>query len=133
MTIREKLDTCREVAREVRNLALLIESVAYPGCGCRSPQLTGMPRGGNDATAAAMQRLETYNGWYIRQRAELSMLAEEVETIIGGLETWAKVLMRAYYIEAKTDTEVAFLMGWSFRQTAQNKRAEIISTLESND
>ena len=135
MTARETLEACREMAQECAKLAQLIEiaekRIPMGPSASISVVLRDCPRGGNDATAAACARVDGLEEWYNRDHAELVLLVEQVEVLIGGLETWAKVLIRAYYIDGKTDSEVAMLMGYNFRQTAQNKRAEIVEGLES--
>ena len=133
MTPRETLDTCRSLAIETAAIARLVEMaeqrIPLMPNGCKGIAITDMPRGGNDATAAAIQRIDGLEQWYLHDHAELVMLVEQVENLIGGLETWARVLMRMYYIDGKTDTEVATVMQYNFRQTAQNKRAEIVDRL----
>ena len=134
MTARETLDLCRSYAIETAAIARLVEMaeqrIPLIPNGCRGIQLTDMPRGGNDATAAAIAHVDGMEQWYLRDRAELVMLVEQVEQIIGGLETWAKVLMRAYYIDGKTDSEVAALMGWTRRATACDNRVQILAEIE---
>ena len=136
MTARETLDLCRSFAIETASIARLVElaeqRIPLMPNGCRGIQITDMPRGGNDATAAAIAHADGLEQWYVRQRAELVMLVEQVERIIGGLETWAKLTMRAYYIDAKTDSEVAALMGYSDRRRAGEARAQIVQKLEEN-
>ena len=133
MTPRETLDLCRSLAIETAAIARLVEMaeqrIPLMPNGCKGIAITDMPRGGNNATAAAIARVDGLEQWYLRDHAELIMLMEQVENLIGGLETWAKVLIRMYYIDGKTDTEVAILMQYNFRQTAQNKRAEIVDRL----
>lgn len=133
MTPRETLDTCRSMAIETAAIARLVEMaeqrIPLMPNGCKGIAITDMPRGGNDATSAAIARVDGLEQWYLRVHAELVMLVEQVEKLIGGLETWERVLMRMYYIDGKTDTEVATVMQYNFRQTAQNKRAEIVDRL----
>lgn len=133
MTPRETLDLCRSLATETAAIARLVEMaeqrIPLMPSGCKGIAITDMPRGGNDATAAAIARVDGLEQWYLRDHAELVMLVEQVEKLICGLETWEKVLMRMYYIDGKTDTEVATVMQYNFRQTAQNKRAEIVDRL----
>lgn len=133
MTPRETLDLCRSLAIETAAIARLVEMaeqrIPLMPNGCKGIAITDMPRGGNDATAAAISHVDGLEQWYLRVHAELVMLVEQVEKLIGGLETWERVLMRMYYIDGKTDTEVATVMQYNFRQTAQNKRAEIVDRL----
>lgn len=133
MTARETLDLCRSYAIETAAIARLVEMaeqrIPLIPNGCRGIQLTDMPRGGNDATAAAIAHVDGMEQWYLRDRAELVMLVEQVEQIIGGLETWAKMTMRAYYIDGKTDSELAALMGLAERRRAGEMRALILDEL----
>ena len=133
MTPRETLDLCRSLAIETAAIARLVEMaeqrIPLMPSGCKGIAITDMPRGGNDATAAAIARVDGLEQWYLRDHAELVMLVGQVEKLIGGLETWERVLIRMYYIDGKTDTEVATVMQYNFRQTAQNKRAEIVDRL----
>ena len=134
MTPRETLEACRSMAQECAKIAELIEiaekRLPMGPSASVSITLRDTPCGGNDATTAAIQRIDGLEQWYLRVHAELVMLVEQVEKLIGGLETWERVLMRMYYIDGKTDTEVAILMQYNFRQTAQNKRGEIVAALE---
>jgi len=136
MTPRETLEACRSMAQECAKLAELIEiaekRIPMGPSASVSVALRDTPCGGNDATTAAIQRIDGLEEWYLRDHAELVMLAGQVEDIIVGLETWAQVLIRAYYIDGKADAEVAVLMGWNFRQTAQNKRSDALALIESN-
>ena len=137
MTARETLESCRSMAHECSKIAELIEiaekHIPMGPSASISVSLRDTPRGGNDATTAALQRIDGLEEWYRRDRAELVMLVEQVEKLIGGLETWERVLMRMYYIDGKTDTEVATVMQYNFRQTAQNKRAEILQKIMMED
>ena len=136
MTPRETLEACRSMAQECAKIAELIEIAEKhipmgPSASVAVP-LRDTPRGGNDTTAAAIAHVDGLEEWYRRDHAELVMLVEQVEIIIGGLETWAKVLIRAYYIDGKTDSEVASLMGWSRRATACESRSWVIAEIERN-
>lgn len=128
MTPIETLEACREMAKEVSLLSQLVESVALPGCGCRGAQLTGMPRGSNDNTAAALARVDQYEKWYLDSYAELVFLTERVEEIIAKLTDDEKKIIRLYYIEAKTDTECAATAGVDRRRIGE-KRSEILKKL----
>ena len=58
----EALERCREAAETTHLFALLLVSVKIPDCaGVRCQRLDGMPRGGNDETRAAVERLEYYS------------------------------------------------------------------------
>ncbi len=129
MTVLETLNACRDMAIETNLLLRLTESVSMPGCGCRSQQVDGMPRGGNDNTAAAVARIGTYEKWYADAHARLVLLAEDVEDVIALLPLEEKALMRHYYVEGKTDAECAALMGWTRRATATEKRRDILGKL----
>jgi len=136
LTPRETLEACRSMAQECAKIAELIEiaekRIPMGPSASVSITLRDTPRGGNDATTAAIQRIDGLEEWYRRDRAEFVMLAEQVEIIIEVLEEWARKLIRAYYIDGKTDSEVASLMGWNFRQTAQNKRSDVLALLDKN-
>lgn len=136
MTARETLDLCRSFAIETASIARLVElaeqRIPLMPNGCRGIALTDMPRGGNDATAAAIAHADGMEQWYLRDRAELVMLVERVEQIIGGLLIAEKILMRTYYIDGRTDSEVAALMGYSDRRRAGEARAQIVQKLEEN-
>jgi len=133
---RETLELCRSMAQECAKIAELIEiaekRIPMGPSASVSVALRDTPRGGNDATTAAIQRIDGLEEWYRRDHAELVMLVEQVEGIIAVLEEWARKLIRSYYIDGKTDAEVAVLMGWNFRQTAQNKRSDALALIESN-
>ena len=134
MTPRETLESCRSMAQECAKIAELIEiaekRLPMGPSASVSVTLRDTPCGGNDATTAAIQRIDGLEEWYRRDHAELVMLVEQVEIIIGGLETWAKVLIRSYYIDGRTDSEVAALMGWTRRATACDSRNWAIAEIE---
>jgi len=136
LTPRETLEACRSMAQECAKIAELIEiaekRLPMGPSASVSITLRDTPRGGNDATTAALQHIDGLEEWYRRDHAELVMLVEQVEIIIEVLEEWARKLIRAYYIDGKTDSEVASLMGWNFRQTAQNKRSDVLALLDKN-
>ena len=136
MTARETLESCRSMAQECAKIAELIEiaekRLPMGPSASVSITLRDTPCGGNDATTAAIQRIDGLEEWYRRDHAELVMLVEQVEGIIAVLDEWARKLIRSYYIDGRTDSEVAALMGWNFRQTAQNKRCDALALLESN-
>ena len=94
MTTAETLEACRDMAREVNLLERLVDSVSIPGpCLC-APRLTGMPRGGNDNTSAAIAKLEQYEKWRDRSRALLDELIDRVDCILAELPSEDKMLMR---------------------------------------
>jgi len=132
MTPHETLEACRSMAQEVAAIGRAIDiaerRIPMGPTDITGIRLGGIP-GGNDNERAALDNLDGLEEWHRREKAELVLLAEQVENLIGGLETWARVLMRMYYIDGKTDTEVATVMQYNFRQTAQNKRAEIVDRL----
>lgn len=136
MTPRETLELCRSMAQECAKIAELIEiaekRIPMGPSASVSVALRDTPSGGNDATTAAFQRIDGLEEWYRRDHAELVMLVEQVEGIIAALEEWARKLIRSYYIDGKTDSEVAALMGWTRRATACESRSWVIAEIERN-
>lgn len=137
MTPRETLELCRSMAQECAKIAELIEiaekRLPMGPSASVSVTLRDTPRGGNDATAAALQRLDGLEEWYRRDHAELVMLAGQVEKILIGVPVQdLRKVLRLYYVDALTDFEVAQAMGWNFRQTAQNKRSDALALIELN-
>ena len=129
MTPTETLEACRDMAREVALLERLVDSVSIPGPCCSSPRLTGMPRGGNDNTSAAIAKLEQYEKWRDRSRAILDGLIDAVDCILAALPGEDKMLMRLYYVHALTDRKCAMIMGFGCKQTAQARRKKILENL----
>lgn len=136
MTPREILETCRSKVQECAKIAELIEiaekSLPMGPSASVSVALRDTPCGGNDATTAAIQRIDGLEEWYRRDHAELVMMVEQVEIIIVSLEEWARKLIRLYYIDGRTDSEVAALMGWTRRVTACDSRNWAIAEIERN-
>ena len=136
MTPREILETCRSKVQECAKIAELIEiaekRLPMGPSAFVSVALRDTPCGGNDATTAAIQRIDGLEEWYRRDHAELVMMAEQVESIIVSLEEWARKLIRLYYIDGRTDSEVAALMGWTRRVTACDSRNWAIAEIERN-
>ena len=136
MTPRETLDACRSMAIECKKIAELIEiaekRIPMGPSASISVALRDCPCGGNDATAAAIAHVDGLEQWYFRDHAELVMLVEQVEVIIGGMGEWETKLIRNYYIDAKTDSEIAMLMQYSDRRRAQEARARIVDSLAIN-
>lgn len=132
--IRETLEACRTMAQECAKIAQLVEiaegSIPMGPNTTIAVTLRDTPRGGNDPTAAAIARVDGLEEWYLRDHAELVMLVEQVEDIIGGLETWEKVIIRAYYIDGKTDSEVASLIQCSRNRACEIRNGIIDQTLE---
>ena len=136
MTPRETLESCRSMAQEVAAMARTIDlaerRIPMGPTDITGIRLGGTP-GGNDNERAAMDRLDGLEEWLKRDKAELVLLADQVETLLGTVaEADSRKIIRLYYINALSDTEVAMVMGYSFRQTAQNKRAAILVFLEEN-
>lgn len=136
MTPREILETCRSKVQECAKIAELIEiaekSLPMGPSASVSVALRDTPCGGNDATTAAIQRIDGLEEWYRRDHAEFVMMVEQVEIIIVSLEEWARKLIRLYYIDGRTDSEVAALMGWTRRATACDSRNWAIAEIERN-
>ena len=134
MTPRETLESCRSMAQECSKIAELIEiaekRIPMGPSASISVVLRDCPRGGNDATAAAIARVDGLEQWYQRDHAELVKLVEQVEIIIVVLDEWARKLIRSYYIDGRTDSEVAALMGWTRRATACESRSWVIAEIE---
>lgn len=133
MKIAELLNNCRDMARECTMLAQLIEvverKIPMGPSSSVSVKIRDMPRGGNDGTSAAMDRIDGLEEWYKRDHAELVMLAADVDAAIDHLPENDKKLLRLYYVDALTDSECAVRMGWSRRATATDKRAEVLYKL----
>ena len=130
MTTAETLEACREMAHEVNLLERLVDSVAIPGPGANSPRLTGMPRGGNDNTSAAIAKLEQYEKWRDRSRALLDELIDRVDYILAELPSEDRMLMRLYYVHALSDRKCAMIMGFGCRLSALTRRHKILDYLE---
>ena len=134
MTPRETLESCRSMAQEVaamgRAIDLAERRIPMGPTDITGIRLGGTP-GGNDNERAALDNLDGLEEWYRREKAELVLLADQVEILLDTVaEADSRKIIRLYYINALSDTEVAIVMGYSFRQTAQNKRGEIVAALE---
>ena len=134
MTPRETLESCRSMAQEVAAMARTIDlaerRIPMGPTDITGIRLGGTP-GGNDNERAALDNLDGLEEWYRREKAELVLLADQVEILLERVaESDSRKIIRLYYIDALSDTEVAMAMGYSFRQTAQNKRGEIVAALE---
>ena len=137
MTPRETLESCRSMAQECAKIAELIEiaekHIPMGPSASVSVSLRDCPRGGNDATAAAIAHVDGLEEWYKREKAELVLLADQVEILLERVaESDSRKIIRLYYIDALSDTEVAMVMGWSRRMTACNKRKEILQEIDEN-
>jgi len=137
MTPRETLEACRSMAQECEKIAELIEiaekRLPMGPSASVSVALRDTPRGGNDATAAAIAHLDGLEEWYLRDHAELVILAGRVEDIlIGVLAQDSRKVLRLYYVDALTDVEVAQAMGWMCRETACRKRIDALQGIETD-
>jgi len=97
----------------------------------RSPQLTGMPRGTNDPTAAMMQTIEEDDPLFrIEQLSkDLREKAIEFETILDKVQNRRlQIIVRNYYALGWTDERIAEEIGMS-RQTVQNDRTNYFNSL----
>jgi DNA-directed RNA polymerase specialized sigma24 family protein len=136
MTPRETLESCRSMAQEVAAMARTIDlaerRIPMGPTDITGIRLGGTP-GGNDNERAAMDKLDGLEEWLKRDKAELVLLADQVEVLLESLtEAESRKIIRLYYIDALSDTEVAMAMGYHFRQTAQSKRNVILAYLEYN-
>ena len=97
----------------------------------RSPQLTGMPRGTNDPTAAMMQTVEEDDPTFrIEQLSrDLREKAIEFEVILDKVkDRRLQIIVRNYYALGWTDERIAEQIGMS-RQTVQNDRSNFFNSL----
>lgn len=97
----------------------------------RSPQLTGMPRGTNDPTAAMMQTVEEDDPTFrIEQLSkDLREKAIEFEVILDRVkDRRLQIIVRNYYALGWTDERIAEQIGMS-RQTVQNDRSNFFNSL----
>ena len=114
-----QLRAYRDIKRERDRLDAMIanmESILY---GPRSPQLSGMPRGGSGPSAptedAAVQHADLLNR-YEQKVAELTRALAEIETAIECLDPRERTLIRLYYIEGLTWEEVCVSMHYEWAQ-----------------
>ncbi len=136
MTPRETLESCRSMAQEVAAMARTIDlaerRIPMGPTDITGIRLGGTP-GGNDNERAALDKLDGLEEWYRREKAELALLADQVEILLDTVaEADSRKIIRLYYIDALSDTEVAVVMGWSRRMTACNKRKEILQEIDEN-
>ena len=134
MTPRETLEACRSMAQEVAAMARTIDlaerRILMGPAGITGIRLGRAP-GGNDSGRAAMDKLDGLEEWLKRDKAELELLADQVEMLLESVaDSDSRKIIRLYYIDALSDTEVAIAMEYHFRQTAQDKRADILAVIE---
>ena len=135
MTPREILDNCRSMAQEVASLARTIDlaerRIPMGPTDITGIRLDGTPSG-NDNERAALDHLDGLEQWYRQQKAELVMLADQVEILLEVVaEADSRKIIRLYYVNALSDTEVAVVMGWMCRETACRKRMAILQEIEA--
>lgn len=136
MTPREILDNCRSMAQEVASLARTIDlaerRIPMGPTDITGIRLGGAP-GGNDNERAAMDKVDGLEEWYRREKAELVLLADQVEILLEAVtEADSRKIIRLYYVNALSDTEVAVVMQFTDRRRAQEKRARILVEIEEN-
>ena len=122
----------QEVASLARTIDLAERRIPMGPTDITGIRLDGTP-GGNDNERAALDHLDGLEQWYRQQKAELVMLADQVEILLEVVaESDSRKIIRLYYVSAMSDTEVAETMGWSRRMTACNKRKEILQEIDEN-
>jgi DNA-directed RNA polymerase specialized sigma24 family protein len=122
----------QEVAAMARTIDLAERRIPMGPTDITGIRLGGTP-GGNDNERAALDKLDGLEEWYRREKAELALLADQVEILLDTVaEADSRKIIRLYYIDALSDTEVAVVMGWSRRMTACNKRKEILQEIDEN-
>lgn len=136
MTPREILDNCRSMALEVAAMARTIDlaerRIPMGPTDITGIRLGGTP-GGNDNERAALDKLDGLEEWLRRDRAELVLLADQVEILLLAVpESDSRKIVRLYYISALSDTEVAMAMGWACRETACRKRMVILHEIDAD-
>lgn len=136
MTPRETLESCRSMAQEVAAMARTIDlaerRIPMGPTDITGIRLGGTP-GGNDNERAALDNLDGLEEWYRREKAELVLLADQVEILLDTVaEADSRKIIRLYYINALSDTEVAMAMQFTDRRRAQEKRARILVEIEEN-
>lgn len=129
MTARETLEACRAKVTLVHLLSALIDIIRFPSNGCRSPMLTGMPRGGNDNLRAAVERLEYAEEWYATEKPKMDALMEQVKALLSGLDVISQQVMWLYYAEAMSEQEVADSTGIRWQQSVNARRLRILEKL----
>ena len=136
MTPREILDNCRSMAQEVAAMARTIDlaerRIPMGPTDITGIRLGGTP-GGNDNERAAMDNLDGLEEWYRREKAELVLLADQVEILLDTVsEADSRKIIRLYYINALSDTEVAMEMKCPRRATICDKRNDILKEIDKN-
>lgn len=76
--------------------------------GMTSTRYGFIPRGTNDATAAAMQRSDGLTAAMDRVRDELSTMDDRFETLLSSVPDYrTRLVLRHYYALLETDEEIA--------------------------
>jgi len=122
----------QEVAAMARTIDLAERRIPMGPTDITGIRLGGSP-GGNDNERAAMDKLDGLEEWYRRDMADLVLLADQVEILLEPVvESDSRKIIRLYYIDALSDTEVAVVMGWTRRATVCDKRKEILQEIDEN-
>lgn len=119
---KERLRKYRAIKRERDHIHAKIEEIETLLYGLRSPQISGMPRGGNetrdDRRDSLIQRKSDLQALYKQKEAELDMEILAIEAAISSLPNpTERMLMRLYYIDGLTWEEICVQIHYGWTQT----------------
>ena len=100
----------RDKRFELETLRQELSSLELPGRprGMTSTRYGFMPRGTNDATAAAIQRSDGLTAAMNRVKAELSPMDDRFEALIASVPDYrTRLVLRHYYALLETDEEIS--------------------------
>lgn len=127
----KKLHRYEELKDEARSLAEVIEELGHRVTSLRAVVIDGMPRasdGKNHADDAIIMYMDAVKRYAEKQR-EIAAEMEEIETMIDGLESRTRTLIRLRYVYGMTWSQVAEQMNYSESQIYRLRR-EAIEELE---
>lgn len=127
---KERLRKYRAIKRERDHIHAKIEEIETLLYGLRSPQISGMPRGGNESRDgrrdALIQRKGELLTLYQQKEEALDMEILAIEAAISALSNpTERLLMRLYYIDGLTWEEVAVQIHYGWTQTHEYHAAAL--------
>ena len=119
---KERLRKYRAIKLERDHIRAKIEEIETLLYSLRSPQMSGMPRGGNetrdDRRDALIERKTELRALYAQKEEALDMEILAIEAAISALSNpIERTLMRLYYIDGLTWEEVAVRIHYGWTKT----------------
>ena len=131
LNIREFLNECRKVTREIRSVIKQREAVKIPlGPKDNSASIVGLKGKDNDPTTTALNNIDYYDELLRAKEEELKSKMLFFESVLNMLPDGnERTVLRYYFAQGLKDAEIAEEIGVDIK-TAANRRRSGVRKLE---